>query len=316
MTAMTFVMSVGAVGGNPVRVEVDWVRRNWSVTSGQWGWGRMPMPTKGPVLPNNNKLWLMEPNGPGVVITIEQAPTGPLDIANKSGGGTLCDVNDRHWPTTKLSWLREVAAGTGAGAIGAQVRDEIEAICKANLPPEFQLQEPVNCCVTEKGKVKTPGGATGCGQFPGWVIQRVKGAKFIQNKVTIAKGTKWQATVGVTSDTIGWEEMATLLEKARKLPAGTLWRPFDLKKPDVRPRKGDIYLLKQSPSATSMFAHVGIMMESAGTVWKTADGGQGKGFAVGFRRRTFDPASAKIAGEEGQIQYLKGWVDVEGLLEP
>ncbi|HJQ58744.1 MAG TPA: hypothetical protein VJ890_17685 [Vineibacter sp.] len=315
MAAMTFLMSVEAVPGSSVRVEVDWGRRSWSANSGQWGWGRRPMPTNGPVRTQNGALWLMEPNGPGYVVAIDKAPTGPSDIANMSGSGKLCDVYDRNWPTTRLNWSRESAAGASAATGNAQVRDEAEAVCRANLPPEFQLQEPVNCCVAEKGKVKTPGGATGCGQFPGWVIARIKGAKFIQDKVMIAKGTQWQSTPGVTSDTIGWEEMAQQLEKVRKWPPGTLWRAYDPAKSDIRPRKGDIYLLKQSPAKNAMFGHVGVMIDSSGTTWKTADGGQGKGFAVGFRRRTFDPASAKITGEEGTMYYLKGWVDLEGLLE-
>jgi hypothetical protein len=53
-------------------------------------------------------------------------------------------------------------------------------------------------------------------------------------------------------------------------------------------------------------------MNASGTAWETADAGQGKGFAVGFRRRTFDPATAKIQGEEGRTHSFKGWVDLEG----
>ena len=97
---------------------------------------------------------------------------------------------------------------------------------------------------------------------------------------------------------------------------GTHRRSEDLlARPDIRPKKGDIYLLKQTAKKDAMFAHVGLIMDSSGTAWKTADAGQGKGFAVGFRRRTFDPATAKIQGEEGVLQYFKGWVDLEGLLE-
>lgn len=313
MAATAFLMSVGEAANGAVRVEVDWDRRSWAA-SGQWGWGRVPMPANGPVQTNSGKLWLMEPNGPGIVVIMDKAPTNAADIANMNGSGTLCDVNDRRWPTTKLVWSRDAAPGTGtSSAAGAKVRDEAEAICKANLPPEFTLKEPVNCCVKEEGKVKQgPHGATGCGQFPGWVIQRITSAKFIQDKVVIAKGTQWQTTAGVTSDTIGWEEMAQLLGKKKNR---TIWTLYDPAKPDIRPKKGDIYLLKQTPKKDAMFAHVGMMIDSSGTAWKTADAGQGKGFAVGFRRRTFDPASGKIQGEEGQTQYLKGWVDLEGLLE-
>lgn len=315
MTAMTFHMSVDAAASGMVRVEVDWVRRSWSASTGEWGWGRAGMPKTGPLKAQGGALWLMEPNGPGIVVAMDKAPIGPSDIANKSGSGMLCDVYDRRWPTTKLTWSRDVASGAGTSAAGAALREEVEAICRANLLPDFKLQEPVNCCVNVKGMVKTPGGATGCGQFPGWVLARVTGAKVIQDKVTVGKNSKWEATRTLTSDTIAWEEMAQVLEKARKLPPGTLWTAYDPAKSDIRPRKGDIYLLKQSAKKDSMFAHVGIMISSVGNEWHTADGGQGKGFAVGFRRRTFDPATGKIAGEEGQQQYLKGWVNLEGLVE-
>lgn len=310
MAATAFLMSVGDAANGPVRVEVDWASRSWA-TAGQWGWGRVPMPTKGPLRTNNGTLWLMEPNGPGVVVMMDRAPAGPADIANTNGSGTLCDTNDRRWPSVKLAWSRDTGSGQASSAAVARLRDEIEAICNANLPADFKLQEPANCCVAEKGKVKGPDRVTGCGQFPAWVLTRTSG-RFIRDKVLTEKGTPWAATVSTMQDTIRWEEMSKIIGKMKNR---SIWKLYDPTRPDIRPKKGDIYLLKKTEKKNADFAHVGIVIDASGTAWKTADAGQGKGFAVGFRRRTFDPVTAKIQGEEGVLQYFKGWVDLEGLLE-
>jgi len=307
------LLSVGTVGQvivGTVRLEIDWGRRTWSVDSGQFGWWRTRLPTRGPVqLRQNDVLWLMEPVAGALMITIENAPTGPHDPLHRTGNGTLCDVTRRDWPTTKLRWSCEDAT-SAAGAAGlAPIRAEAVALCESNLPASG-VQEPPNVLESQAGKKKGPDGATGCGGFPGWMIGRLGAEKFFKGTVTVGAGTQWAAKVGVTSPTIAWEQMALQIEKARGAAPGTLWKLYAS---DSRPRPGDIYVLKKPDGG---FRHVGVIIDSTGSTWRTADGGQGLGFAVGFRTRTFDPGSGKLEGEDKQPAFLKGWVDLEALLEP
>jgi hypothetical protein len=302
------LLSVGTVGQvivGPVRVEIDWNRRTWSVGPGQFGWWRARLPERGPLqVRPDGVLWLMEPVARALMVVIEDAPTGPADPLHQSGNGTLTNVNDRHWPVTKLQWSREHAGAAGL----APIRAEAVALCKANLP-ESGVQEPPNCVESQAGKKKGADGATGCGGFPGWMIGELGAERFIKDNVTVGAGTQWAAKVGVTSPTIAWEQMAVLLEKARGMAPGTLWKLYT---PDSRPKPGDIYTLKKP---NGEFRHVGVIFDPTGTAWRTADGGQGLGFAVGFRNRTFDPATGSLEGEDKNPAFLKGWVDLEALLE-
>jgi hypothetical protein len=309
MPAVMLLLSVGTVGQvivGSVRVEIDWTRRTWSVGAGQFGWWRAGLPNSGPLqVRENGALWLMEPVAKALMVTIDNAPAGPADVIHQTGSGTLCDVTKPKWPITKLRWSREEEAGA-AGL--APIRAQAVALCEASLPASG-VQEPPNVLESQAGKKKGADGATGCGGFPGWMIAELGVEKFVKDKVTVGAGTQWAAKVGVTSPTIAWEQMAQLIEKARGMAAGTLWKLYA---PDTRPRPGDIYLLKKPDGA---FRHVGVIFDPTGTTWRTADGGQGLGFAVGFRTRTFDPATGKLEGEDKQPAFLKGWVDLEALLE-
>src|SRR5262245_7558596 len=256
---MILLMSVGTVGQvivGSVRVEIDWTRRTWSVGPGQWSWWQARLPTRGPLRRENGAMWLMEPVAGALMVTIDDAPTGPVDILHRAGSGTLCDVTDRRWPVTKLRWSREEAGAAGLAPIRAQA----VALCEANLPASG-VKEPPNCVEGQAGKKKGPDGATGCGGFPGWMIAELGTEKFIKDNVTVGDGTQWAAKVGVTSPTIAWEQMALLIEKARGMKPGTLWKPYG---PASRPLPGDIYLLKKP---NGEFRHVGVIIDTTGTAW-------------------------------------------------
>ena len=306
---MLLVLSIGAVGRvlvGSVPLEIDWFQRTWSVDSGHHGWWRTRLPKHGPLqVRRNGALWLMDPVAGSLMITLDDAPGGPVDLSHRKGDGTLCDVTDRNWPVTKLRWSRE---GAGVATGHSPIRTRAVGLCESKLPASG-VQEPPNVLESQAGKKKGPDGATGCGGFPGWMIGQLSGEKFFKEKVTVGAGTQWAAQVGVTSPTIAWEQMAQAIEKARHLPSGTIWKPYA---PGSRPLPGDIYVLKKP---TGEFRHVGVIIKSTGTSWRTADGGQGQGFAVGFRSRTFDPATGRLEGEDKQPAFLKGWVDLESLLE-
>jgi hypothetical protein len=313
---MMLLLSVGTVkrvAVGAVRAQLDWTKRAWSVGREQGAWWRTGLPERGPfqVRPNG-KLWLMEPGAGALMVTLDNAPTGPSDHIHKAGEGTLTDVTNPQWPITKLRWSRD-GEGAGAAAGLAPIRSRAVALCNANLPATG-YQEPPNCCEKTPGRKKDAAGNTGCGGFPGWMIRELGREKFIKDEVVVGKGSKWETKVNVASDTIAWKQMALAIEKKRGWPPETLWKAYASGK---RPLPGDIYVLKgYVPRMNGIgFRHVGVIVDASGSTWKTADGGQGLGYAVGFNLRPLEADSGKIKGEDQHPASVDGWVDLEALLE-
>ena len=100
------------------------------------------------------------------------------------------------------------------------------------------------------------------------------------------------------------------IEKRRNAP-GTVWKLYNPGEKRL-PKPGDIYTLKQP---NGWFRHVGVLIDSSGKKWRTADGGQGGGFAVGYRGRKWTASTALLDGEDGKPAFLKGWVDLDALVE-
>jgi hypothetical protein len=302
-----------------VQLELNWVTRTWSVAPDQGAWRRVGFSNRGPFETRvNGTLWLWD-QSPGKLKTntviVWDGPVGPKDLIHKDGEGVLSEPRDAKLRDGRIKWA------LAAGAETAALRDQVRTLCEKNLPAFPDLREPPNMLESTPGKVKTPGGATGCGGFPGWMIQQLGADKFPKEPVTmnwtetvVVDGVKTQvpksASVKVTSPIIAWEEMAKKIEKRRNAP-GSIFIPF-VPGSTRKPKTGDIYLLRQP---NGWFRHVGVIYDATGPIWRTADGGQGKGFAVGFRDRSFTPATGKIIGEDKTDAFVKGWVDLEALVE-
>ena len=317
------------VAQGTVRLQLDWGRRVWKVAPGQKAWVRVGYSNEGAFeWKNNGVIWIWDkPSGKAKTtpLIIWDAPLSPLDILHKAGDGRLYDPKDPAMKEGHFHWTIEAANAGKAAAGPSALRDKAMGIINANLPAFPELDEPPNC-VESKAKTKTDSGGTGCGGFPGWLIGMLGPDQFPKDKVKLTwtekvvdktKNPPTETSVtksslnGVTDPTIGWEDLAKAIEKRRGKP-GSLWILYDAKEPNRRPKPGDIYTLKQP---NGWFRHVGVMVDSTGNVWKTADGGQGQGFAVGFRARTFVPSTGELTGEDKKTAYLKGWVDLEALVE-
>jgi hypothetical protein len=321
-----------------VQLRLDWGKKEWTVGGDQLAWKRVGFTNRGRFeVPSPGIIWVWDqPAGQPKANTmiVWDAPGGPAADVGTYGEGRLYAPKDPKMKDGLFDWVVDAKSGTVAAAAPtataatqAKIRDDVIKLIGKEFLPRGQLKEPPNC-LESKARTKTAGGATGCGGFPGWVITKLiaQGYKFAPDavKVTweetvVVDGVKTKKTksdtVRVTSPTTAWENLAKGIEKRRigegKATAGSLfveYKPTEAR----RPKPGDIYLLKQE---NGWFRHVGVIIDASKADWITADGGQGAGFAVGYRSRPLNPATGLISGEDAKKAYVKAWVDLEALVE-
>lgn len=86
-----------------------------------------------------------------------------------------------------------------------------------------------------------------------------------------------------------------------------------------RPKPGDLYGIDTTigigPNAKNLIVHVGVIVDSSGPVWTTADAGQGSvgtGQAALFVKRPYDPIRMTLGGP-AKPRKLAGWIDIDKL---
>lgn len=83
--------------------------------------------------------------------------------------------------------------------------------------------------------------------------------------------------------------------------------------PGLRPEPGDFYAIGDGGSG---IVHVGVIIDSSGSTWTTADAGQGThaNQAAAYVQRAFDPVALTIGGPVGP-RPLAGWMNVQKYVE-
>jgi len=83
--------------------------------------------------------------------------------------------------------------------------------------------------------------------------------------------------------------------------------------PGLRPEPGDFYAIGDGGSG---IVHVGVIIDSSGSIWRTADAGQGThaNQAAAYVERAYDPIALTIGGPVGP-RPLAGWMNVEKYVE-
>ena len=268
------------------------------------------------------------------IIILWNSPTKDPDPSHVQGEGRLPKPSTESYIEAVVKWnVQKVSP----------VRQRILDICRGILPatPDTFLTPGQAPMTRITQQTYAAGKVTNCGVFPGWIAGQLGAGSLVPESVQFKKYKMADGTevtpdpVRVESPMIAWEGFALKLEELRKLQAGTLWVPFDNAN-GQRPQPGDFYVLSKAPKG--QFAHVGVMIDSVGTAWITADCGQGpastqmiqvpdpkdpakkisrpkysKGMAAGYRRRKFNPADGSVSGEFGDQAWLKGWVNVDKL---
>jgi hypothetical protein len=204
-------------------------------------------------------------------------------------------------------------------------------LCKEILPAQIDtLLTPGTYPMTEISPETEPPPSlpkyTNCGAFPGYIAKKLEGVGKAVTKGAMVRDpsdpkkfkydaraeTKINITMGITDvETIG--------------KANGAWVPADGIK---RPLPGDFYVLAVDDTEKAKFSHVGVIIDTSGERWITADAGQGTqdgpfnketkkyaykhGFSAGFRYRHYK--NGWLKGEETQgagMAFLKGWVNID-----
>lgn len=87
-----------------------------------------------------------------------------------------------------------------------------------------------------------------------------------------------------------------------------------------RPLPGDLYALLNKGETDVInggISHVGVILDASGDQWKTADAGQGDGWAADYVTRHYDAQAGTLSGEILQAagarppRVLAGWIDID-----
>lgn len=226
---------------------------------------------------------------------------GRIDPGRKTEQALLAVLNSRGVPANPLLGEQGMPASKSPKpppSRGPQspIRQRVLGICQSLLPPRGTLTQ---------GQKRAGASGTGCGELPGRVFARVPvippGQKGAFKLMVPGAGNCY-----LTSPMTAWEQFAKAVD--REFSVRT-WVPFA----GIRPLPGDIYVLGKFENSAA-FQHVGIIVSAQGNEWITADGGQGNGWQSGFVERQFH-SNGQIDGEFGNKAMLRGWVNLDALLD-
>jgi hypothetical protein len=316
-----------------VKMDLDWVRSEWSIREDENCWDRVGFSRKGQFEHKDwGVLWIWDgPNGDKNTMIIRDGPNRDMDLLYNSGFGSLFEPYSTPLKGCDFEWTKLTAPASAAPpAAGKTIRDEVQTLLDANVP--LIEKEPANWLESKVGRVKI-GNATGCGGMPSTVIVKLGANRFIADKVTLSYQedvstqdpvtkvvttvkTNQTKTLKVTDPMIGWKQFAEGLEKKFNRPAETHWIPFKPGNDPRLPKTGDILILKKTSGKNGDFAHVCVIHSVDGNKWRTADGGQGKGYAIAMRNKVVNFSTGTVASDApgNDIRYVDGWVDLESLL--
>lgn len=210
------------------------------------------------------------------------------------------------------------------------------------------------------GSKEYTGGVTNCGTLPGWIARQlgyvlpgqiaprknklgdeIKPIKIGADRFLKVNPKDKDKLALTSSMTVGWGDdhwmerahvyssYPKAVERALGKAPGTIridyYKNAELKKNDVRPRPGDIYTtvgwidIPGRPKTWGL-PHVGIIIDSVGERWMTADCGQFRKNAAAYKMHKFkledgtfmlDPPESNTP--DGNDRWLDGWVDVDEL---
>lgn len=277
-----------------VRMKLDFAHKRWSVVQedARHAWQWVGFSQQGPFEQKDwGVIWLMDLNRNTVIF--RDAPAG--EGISKSGHARIYDPKDRAFKDGMIAWSSEpeAPAAPQAPAALSALRQAVLAKLPTILPAQYQSgnkQEHKN--YTNNPFHVLPqdvsAGYTTCGEFPAYLMHLIGGK--------LGPGTY------------------ALQPQGERRNA---WRNADGK---AVPLPGDLYALCTGVTRDNTVAHIGVIVDTTrGTIWRTADWGQGAGFRGDFVDRAYDAAVGTLAGEvdpsKGNTRpprALKGWVDLDG----
>lgn len=288
------------------RMRLDWQQKTWIVEEDQqWVWRRVGYSNIGSFeVKSWGVIWIWDQLRNPVIF--HDAPQHAIDFKHKSGHARIYDPKDSTFKDGKISWTIEAAAAPNASTASATPTE----LSPRRVRLLQLLNEVIPCTyasakfdrITGKLRKDSPGvgaGYTTCGSLPGFVTSEL-GAGGL-------KGDAWQKYMQKRSlNGTNAVRIKGIQYKA--------WVEADLIK---RPLPGDVYALLNNGKSDRLndgISHVGVIIDSSGDVWKTADMGQGGGWDGKFVERPYKAKEGELFGETiqgGGYRVLAGWVDID-----
>jgi hypothetical protein len=309
-------LSLSGAAPGWVQLELDFTTKKWSVQEGS-ALARLAFASAGDVETKPGELWLCDPDkAEGLkALVLRNAPTGEEDDSRSTGDGRMVGMNAAC--ADRLTWKAPALM---------PIRKKILALCAGILPPFPKLLTPGESPMTRISSAMHPSipNETNCYAFPAWVSRQL-GSTATATIVDMFPVVKSPGTFKEQAVKFSITKGGMALEKFARDPSIGAWVEFD---GTNRPLPGDFYVLTSDANRTKV-QHVGVIIDSVGDVWVTADAGQGpakvipdpadptktievyaKGMAAGYRKRNFGEGGT-LSGEFGKKAYLKGWVNID-----
>ncbi|HPU53754.1 MAG TPA: hypothetical protein PK359_19495 [Burkholderiaceae bacterium] len=294
-------------------ISLDWATRTWSVgASAGSAWSRIAFSRQGQFeltsAPSAIWLWDRSPGGERRnILIIRDSPTSEVDATHAAGLARAYAPKDAALKDFVGTWALEAAAAEQPQGLSPVRRRILDLIVPRTIPCLFPVDWSVQKRDADRNKVKldpppanTPqgkyvvnnynpynkSGGTNCYTLPAFVAQELK------------RPFRWPATTG-------------LPKEGRRYNAWV--QASDV--PGRRPQPGDLYALCTGALTDMAITHVGVIIDSSGTEWNTADMGQPPdGWSGKYNKRPYDPGANTLAGEihDGKApRAIAGWVDVD-----
>lgn len=207
------------------------------------------------------------------------------------------DVMDAGFPTAVGEWPSGLRGGSQAGGVGGTTgelserrRKIIEELLPGVLPSKYGEQK-FSAITGGLKKESVSAGYTTCLHLP----------SYIATQLGDSGNPRIQGTFGVR---IAGQKRGGWVQGGG----------------DARPKPGDLYVLLTSDSTdreNGGVSHVGVIVDASTDEWKTADAGQGDGWAANYVTRQYDPVNGTLSGEivgttgPRPARVLAGWIDVD-----
>jgi hypothetical protein len=282
-------------------MNMDWNTKNWQIVDDKaLVWNRVGFSKGGSFeLKPWGVIWIWDRSRNTVIFW--DAPTGETDNLHRSGEARIFDPQDHSLKDGKIRWkidlTKNVAASPGSNAASTPLRAKLLKVLREVLPCSYMDKNYVRIT---GGLKKQGGGYTTCGSLPG----------FVTSELGAGDPTKPQWMTYMNTYSLN----GTNIVRTK----GIKYNAWEWGGKGKRPKPGDIYVLLdhgKTNRETDGVSHVGVIIDSTGDIWKTADLGQGDGYQGKIDViRPYKAASDELFGETNQgggYRTLAGWVDID-----
>lgn len=279
---------------------MDWTKKTWQIMDDDWFvWNRIGFSKGGTFeFKSWGVIWLWDQARNTVIFW--DAPKNNFDFSNYSGQARIFDPRDSALKEGKINWKIDMTVKTSSTAAAAPgltpLRIQLLTLLRKVLPCSYMDK---NYKLIAPGLTKQGGGYTTCGSLPGFVTSELGGKPLGKGWETYMQKYSLNGTNAV---------------RIKGLKYGA-WVDGEIGK---RPKPGDIYALlnhHKTDRVNDGISHVGVIMDSSGSVWKTADMGQGGGYDGKIDvERPYKADTGELWGESNQgggYRTIAGWVDID-----